>query len=230
MHRVADLGVAGLIGLDARQRLLEQVVVGAVGHRRHRHELQVGEAGLEHEVELDRAVDCVGGEEHVVEQVTGGENHPLVGMEGLVCPVEVAVVGQHVVADQQRDLGVPDLVERAQARHHPPGAVAAEPRHPQFCDRAGVLHESNRAVVELDQLHPTGIEAVEQVWLVQRRPHAEHCGVLLALVCDVFAVGGAVSLVPVAPRIMCQPGVAAEFFRKHLPLIDIAGCPVDLAG
>ena len=115
MHRVADLGVAGLVGLNARQRLLEQVVVGAVGHRRHRHELEVGEAGLEHEVELDRAVDCVGGKEHVVEQVPGGENHPLVGVERLVRPVEVAVVGQHVVADQQRDLGVPDLVERAQA-------------------------------------------------------------------------------------------------------------------
>src|ERR1700754_1460964 len=65
---------------------------------------------------------------------------------------------------------------------------------------------------------------------VQRRPDAEHRGVFLALVCDVFAVGGAVSLVPVSPSIMCQPGVAAEFFRKHLPLIDIAGCPVDLAG
>jgi hypothetical protein len=53
-HGVADLGVACLIGLDARHRLLEQVMVGAVGHGRHGHELQVGEARLEHEVELDR--------------------------------------------------------------------------------------------------------------------------------------------------------------------------------
>jgi hypothetical protein len=68
-HRMPDLGMACLVGLDARHRLLEQMVVSAVRHSRHGHELQAGKACLEHEVELDREVDGVGGEHHVIKQV-----------------------------------------------------------------------------------------------------------------------------------------------------------------
>ena len=186
--------------------------------------------GLEHEVELDREVDGVGGEEHVVEQVACGENHPLVGVERLVGPVEVAVVGQQVVADQQRDLGVADLVQRAQGRHRPPGAVAPEAGHPQLGDRARVLRQGDRAVVELDQLNPAGVEVVEQAGLAERRAHTEHGGVLIPLIRDVLTVGRAVGLVPVAPRVVRQPGAAADLLGEELSLVDVARGPVDLAG
>ena len=162
--------------------------------------------GLEHEVELDRQVDGIGGEEHVIEQVPGGENHPLVGVERLVGPVEVAVVGQQVVADQQRDLGMADLIERPQHRHRPPGAVAPEPGHPQLSDRARVLRQGDRTVVELDQLNPPRVQVVDQAGLAQRRPHPEHGGVLVPLGRDVLAVGRPVGLVPVAPRLCGSQG------------------------
>ena len=66
-HRVADLPVARLVGLDARQGLLEEMVGSAVGHGRHSHKLKVREPGLEHEVELNGKVHRVCGQEHVVE-------------------------------------------------------------------------------------------------------------------------------------------------------------------
>lgn len=101
-----------------------------------------GEPGLEHEVELDREVDGIGGEEHVIEQVAGGENHPLAGVERLVGPVEVAVVGQQVVADQQRDLGVADLIQRPrvaivrQALSRPKRAIRSSATAPAYSARA----------------------------------------------------------------------------------------------
>src|ERR1700753_3072442 len=126
------------------------------------------------------------GRDMVSEQVAGSENHPLVGMERLVGPVEVTVVGQQVVADQQRDLGVADLAERPQGRPPPPRAVAPEAGHAQLGPRARVLHEGDRAVVELDQLNPSRVEVVEQMGLTERRAHTEHGGVLVPLVRDVL--------------------------------------------
>ena len=206
-----------------------RVMMGAVRHGRHGHELQVGEARLEHEVQLDRRVDGVGGEEHVIEQVPGREHHPLVGVKRLVGPVEVAVVGQQVVADQQRDLGVPDLIQRPQGGHRPPGAVAPEPGHPLLAHGGRVFRQGKRTVVELDQLNPPWVEVVEEVGLAERRAYTEHGGVLLPLIRDILTVSRAVDLVPVAPRLVRQPGTAADLLREELPLLDVAGCPVDLA-
>src|SRR5580704_19674411 len=123
-----------------------------------------------------------------------------------------------------------DLVERAQARHRPPGAVAPEASHPQLGHRARILRQGYRAVVELDQLNPSGVEVIEQAGLAQGRAHTEHSGVLLPLVRDVLAVGRAVDLVPVAPRVVREPGAAADLLREEFPLLDVAGSPVDLAG
>jgi hypothetical protein len=139
-------------------------------------------------------------------------------------------VGQQVVADQQRDLGVADLIQRPQAGHRPPGAVAPEARHPQLGDCPRILDQGHRAVVELDQLNPSGIEVVEQAGLAERRAHTEHGGILVPLIRDVLTVGRAVHLVPVTPRVVRQPGTPADLLREQLPLLDIAGSPVDLAG
>ena len=56
-HGRADLRVARLVALDAAHHLLEHRVAHAVGQRREPDELQVGEAGLEHEVGRDRELD-----------------------------------------------------------------------------------------------------------------------------------------------------------------------------
>ncbi len=125
-----DLSVASLVCLDARQRLLKEVVVCPVGNRGHRHELEVRKAGLEHEVELQGHVYGVGRQEHVVEQVPRGDDQPLVGVIGPVCPVEVAVETQQVVAEEQGDLRMADFVESSQRGHGAPCAVAPEARHP----------------------------------------------------------------------------------------------------
>src|SRR3977135_4088186 len=71
-----------------------------------------------------------------------------------------------------------DLVERTQGRHRPPGAVAPEAGHPQLGDRARVLRQGDRAVVELDQLNPSGVQVIEQAGLAERGAHPEHGGVL----------------------------------------------------
>src|SRR5271169_493370 len=123
-----------------------------------------------------------------------------------------------------------DLVERAQARHRPPGTVAPEAGHSQFGHRACVLRQGYRAVVELDQLNPSGVEVVEQAGLAERRAHTEDRRVLIPLIRDVLAVGRAVGLVPVAPRVVRQPGPAADLLGEEFPLGYVAGSPVDLAG
>src|ERR1700722_3631816 len=205
------------------------MVVGAIGKGRHGHELQVGEARLEDEVELDGEVERVGREEHVVEKVACGENDPLVGVVGLVRPVEIAVVREQVAADQQRNLGMADLVERAEGRHHPPGAITAEPSHAQLGDRAGILRQSDRTVVKFDQLQPTRVEFVDQPWLRQCRTYSEDRRVFFPLISHIFPVGGAVGLAPALPGLMGQPWAAADLFRKEAVFIDVAGRPVDLA-
>ncbi len=136
---MSDLSVPSLIGLDAHERLLKEVVVGAVGDRGHGHELEVREPGFEHEVELHGDFYGVGSEDHVVEEVPCRDHHPFSGVIGPVGPVEVAVEAQEVVAEQQWDLRMPDLVERAERCHRAPCAVAAEARHPQLCHRGRVL-------------------------------------------------------------------------------------------
>src|ERR1700742_834149 len=205
------------------------MVVGAIGQGRYCHELQVGEARLEDEVELDGEVERVGREEHVVEKVACGENDPLVGVVGLVRPVEIAVVREQVAADQQRNLGMADLVERAEGCHHPPGAITAEPSHAQLGDRAGILSPSDRTVVKFDQLQPTRVEFVDQPWLRQCRTYSEDGRVFFPLISHILPVGGAVGLAPALPGLMGQPGAAADLFRKEAALIDVARGPVDLA-
>jgi len=147
-----------------------------------------------------------------------------------VRPVEIAVDAQHVVADQQRDLRVPYLVEGTEARHHAPRAVASEPRHPELRNSAGILRERKRAVVILDQLHPSGIEVLDEPGLAECRAHAENRVVLGSLVRDVFAVRRSVGLVPVLPRLVRQRRATAQRLGKYLVLWHIAKRPIDLSG
>src|ERR1700742_1837040 len=205
------------------------MVVGAIGQGRHGNELQVGEARLEDEIELDSELERVGGEEHVVEQVACGKDDPLVGVVRLVRPVEIAVVREQVAADQQRNLGMADLVESAEGRHHPPGAVTAEPSHAQLGDRTGIFGQRDRAVVKFHQLQPTRVEFADQPRLRQCRTYSEDGRVFFALIRHILPVGGAVGLAPVLPGLMSQPGAAADLFRKEAALIDVARGPVDLA-
>ena len=71
-----------------------------VGHRGHGHELEVREPSFEDEVELHGDFYGVGSEDHVVEEVPCRDHHPICGVVCPVCPVEVAVDAQEVVAEQ----------------------------------------------------------------------------------------------------------------------------------
>src|ERR1700730_9874988 len=124
---------------------------------------------------------------------------------------------------------VADLVERAEGRHHPPGAVTAEPSHAQLGHRAGVFGQSDRACVKFDHLQPTRVEFVDQAWFRQCCPYSENGRVFFALIRHILPVGGPVGLVPAAPGLMSQPGAAADLFRKEAAFIDVARGPVDLA-
>src|SRR6266851_32441 len=89
---------------------------------------------------------------------------------------------------------------------------------------------STRATAPLWNLtSPSGVEVIEEAGLAERRAHTEHGGVLLPLIRDVLPVGRAVDLVPVTPCLVRQPRTAADLLREQLPLIDVAGRPVDLA-
>ena len=91
------------------------------------------------------------------------------------------------MADQQWDLGVAHLVQRAQVAIVRQALSRPKAGHPQRGDRTGVLRERKRAVVELVQLHPAGIEIGERAGLAERGAHPQHGGVLVPLVGHVFA-------------------------------------------
>jgi hypothetical protein len=140
-HRRADLGVARLVGLDALHHALEHAVADLGRHRRQADELQVGEAGLEDEVGGDGELDRGRREQHLVDQVAGGDGDPVVAVEEAVGPVELAIPAHQVVAEQERDLGVAQLVEAAQHRGGAPRAVAAEAAGAQVADHRRELGE-----------------------------------------------------------------------------------------
>src|SRR5688500_9766801 len=75
----ADLGVAGLVGLDALDQLGEGEVAGPGGVGRQTDELQVRVPRLEGEVGHDRRGQGIAGHEHVVEGVAGGGGAPRLG-------------------------------------------------------------------------------------------------------------------------------------------------------
>ena len=161
--RAALLGVPGLVGLDRRDHVGEVDVAGLQGVGRQRHELKVGEPGLECERQLDGQVHDVWGCHHAVEQVPRRERHPVVGVEGLLGPVVLRVLGDELVTEEGRDLRVPHLVELPERGHVAPGCVQAEPRHLQLAEDRGVLDQGDAAEVHLGGGLPALVQDVEVV-------------------------------------------------------------------
>ena len=201
-RREAQLRVARLVGLDARQQVREVDVAGLHGVGRERDELDVGEAVLDGQAGGHRGLDAVGVEHPVVEEVLHRQHAPLVGVEGLVAPVEALVVLEQVVRERQVELRVADLVEHAEhaevapARRRREAAEAALHRDRHLLDHAG------RAHVQLRGGGVAGVELLVDVGALERLAHRVGAGLLLALHAHVVAEGDAVGLVPGVPGLL----------------------------
>jgi hypothetical protein len=75
-HRMTDLGVTRLVGLDARDHFLEHPVADVVGDRREPDELEVGKARLEHEIGSDGEFERVRPNAHLIDEVPHGGTRP----------------------------------------------------------------------------------------------------------------------------------------------------------
>src|SRR5207247_6491161 len=106
------LRVPGIVGLRRGDHVGEADVarVQRVGGKRH--ELQVGEAGLEGEWELDGDVDHVRVHHHPVEGRSAHDGAPAVGVVVLQRPIELRVFGDELVCEVEFDLCVRNFVER----------------------------------------------------------------------------------------------------------------------
>ena len=225
-----DLSVAGFVGLDALDHLLEHPVAHAVGHRGQADELQVCEAGFEDEIGPDGELDRVRGDQELVDEVTSGDGDPVVRVEELVRPIELRIPGHQFMHQQEWDLRVPELIERPERRRSPPRAVASEPAGAQVADDCGELRQRKSRCVELDGIQPAGIEFLEVLDPADRVPHSVNGSILCVLVRDILAVGGPVRFIPALPLGLRQPGTAARRFREGLFLVDVRELPVELAG
>jgi hypothetical protein len=220
------LCVPGLVGLDRRDQRAEVEVAGLHRVCGHAEELQVGEAGLEGERELDRHRYGVVRQEHVVEEVASGDDAPLVGVVGLVRPVELRLLGQGLVRDVRLQLTMTGLIESAEGRHVAPGRGAAEAGHAGLADAGLVLRDRDGAVVRDDGRTPAGLELVPDVGAVEDVVDGVHAGVLAGLVVHVLRVGDFVRLVPCPPVVGRHTEAVRQFRRESLVLRDVGQVPV----
>jgi len=228
-HRPADLRMARLVGLDALHHRLEHRIAGVARERRKRDELQVGEARLEHQVRPDRELDRIGRQQQLVHQVPGRDRHPVVGVVEAVHPVELRVPLHEIVEEEQRDLGVPELVQRPEQRHRAPGAVAREAARAQVSDRRRELRERQRRAVELVDTEPRRRHAPQLLGPADGVAHRAHRALLLTLGRDVLAIARPIGLVPLGPGRRRHTSVAARLGREELRILHVPDGPVELA-
>jgi hypothetical protein len=198
-HRAADLRVPRLVALDARDHFLEHAVADVVGERRETEELEIGEAGLEDEMRGDRELDRVRAEEKLVDEMACRDRDPVVRMVEAVRPVELGIVTQQIVQDEERDLGVPELVESAHGGGRAPRARSPEPRAPEIADDRRELGERERRSVELQRVEPHRIDSLPVLRSADGFADRVDRGVLPRLSLDILSVRRPVRLVPGPP-------------------------------
>src|SRR6266849_9886692 len=104
--------------------------------RRETHKLKVGEAGFENHVGGDVEFNRVLPKREFVEEVPCRDSEPVVGVVELVRPIKLWVPADQLMHQEQRNLGMAKLVQRAEAGHRSPGAVAAEASAAEIADSA----------------------------------------------------------------------------------------------
>ncbi len=88
---MTDLGMPGLIGLNAGDHPLEHMVIRFAGEGCQADELQVGEARLEDEVCGDVELDRILANGELIKEVARRNREPVVGVVELVRPVELGI-------------------------------------------------------------------------------------------------------------------------------------------
>ena len=229
-RRLTLLRVPGLIGLDRGDQRAEVEIPDVHRVRGHAQELQVGEAGLEGEGELDRRGHRIVGGEHVVEQVPGRDRAPLVGVQGLVRPVHPGLFVQQGIGEVGLDLAVPGLVQAAERGHVAPRGGPAEPAHPGLPDARQVLRDGDRPVVRDDRRLPARVELIEHPGPADHRVHRVHARVLAHLVVHVLGVGDLVRLVPAPPALGRDTVRVRQLLRPRLLLVHVGQGPVHVPG
>ena len=112
------LSVAGLVGLDAGQHGAECHITQLHGVGSQAQKLQVCEPGFKGKGELDCCGDSIVGGKHVIKEVTEGNHPPVIGMKGLVRPVEAWLFLEQGVRKRELQLAVPDFIQEMRRRGH----------------------------------------------------------------------------------------------------------------
>ena len=167
----ALLGVAGLVGLDGGDQVGEGHVARFEGVGGQGYELDVGEARLEGERQLDGDVHHAAADHHVIDQRPQRDAHPVIGVQGLVSPVELRIALHQFVREVEAELAVPDLVEGAHDRHVAPSGAEAEAGHTALPVDSRVLDEGNSSEVHLDRRPPRLVQLLVLVRPVQGGLH-----------------------------------------------------------
>src|SRR3989442_4641424 len=133
-RRLALLGMASLIGLDAGDQGAELYVSHMHSIGGHAQELKVREACLEGKCELDGSTQRIVGSEHVVKDMPSGDRAPFIGMESLMRPVKLRILRQEFVREKQLDLAVTGFVQCAEGSHVTPGCRPSKACHTRLTE------------------------------------------------------------------------------------------------
>src|SRR5438876_9899430 len=95
--RSALLCMPGLVGLRRRSHVGEADVARVQRVGCESYELQIGKASLKGERQLDGDIDRIRTEHHPIEERSGRDDAPVVGVVGLERPVELWVPGDELV-------------------------------------------------------------------------------------------------------------------------------------
>ena len=200
-HRPADLGVARLVALDARQHRLEQ----AIARRRAPAPTAPTNCRLVKPVSNTKLVPTansigVGAQQQLVHHVARRDRHPVVGVIEAMRPVELRVPGHQLVHERQRESGCGEA-RRARRRSRSCARRCARPKRAarRLPITAANSASGSVAACSLRASQPGAGQLLEVVELAQRLAHRRQRALLLALGGDVLGVGRAVGLVPALP-------------------------------
>ena len=226
----ALLRVPGLVGLHRGDHVGEADVARFQRVSGKRHELQVGEAGLEGEWELDGDVDHVRVHHHPVEGRSGRDDAPVVGVVGLERPVELRVLGDELVGQVQVHLRVPDFVQRSEHRHVAPRRGKPEATHPLLGKHGQVFDQRDGAEVRFGGRLPALVQGIENSGALQGSLDRVDRTFLLALGRHVVGIGALVRFIPALPGLAGYLTASRQPLGEDRLLVDIGPGPVDIAG
>jgi hypothetical protein len=127
-RREALLRMPRFVRLYAGKQVRETDVAALHCVGGERDELHVREPVFQGEVHAQRGIDAIGVQQPIVAEAANGDDTPLVGVKGLLAPVEARIVLQQIMREQQLELRVSDLVEHAEHSDVAPARARREAR------------------------------------------------------------------------------------------------------